>query len=277
MANNVQLKVSTFKDFNTSIRDTRTQDYLTQVLGNRKAEFVSNLIAVVSGNENLQQCDPMSLIFTAMKATALNLPIEPSLGKAAIIPYNDTKAGVVKAQFQIMRDGWVELLLRSGQVKNIINEAVHEGELVKKNKFTGEYFFDEEKRTSDKVIGFMARIQLKDGFDKTVFWTTEEINEHGKRYSQTFKKGYGLWIDNYEAMAKKTVLKNLLKKYAPISVDYINKALAYDQATFDADHLDKAQYLDNPENAEFTEIKEETPDEKKEKMRKEKKAKPEMP
>lgn len=277
MANNVQLKVSTFKDFNTSIRDTRTQDYLTQVLGNRKAEFVSNLIAVVSGNENLQQCDPMSLIFTAMKATALNLPIEPSLGKAAIIPYNDTKAGVVKAQFQIMRDGWVELLLRSGQVKNIINEAVHEGELVKKNKFTGEYIFDEEKRTSDKVIGFMASIQLKDGFEKTVFWTTEEINEHGKRYSQTFKKGYGLWIDNYEAMAKKTVLKNLLKKYAPISVDYINKALAYDQATFDADHLDKAQYLDNPENAEFTEINEETPDEKKEKMRKEKKAKPEMP
>ena len=277
MANNVQLKVSTFKDFNTSIRDTRTQDYLTQVLGNRKAEFVSNLIAVVSGNENLQQCDPMSLIFTAMKATALNLPIEPSLGKAAIIPYNDTKAGVVKAQFQIMRDGWVDLLLRSGKVKNIINEAVHEGELVKKNKFTGEYIFDEEKRSSDKVIGFMARIQLKDDFDKTVFWTTEEINEHGKRYSQTFKKGYGLWIENYEAMAKKTVLKNLLKKYAPISVDYINKALAYDQATFDADHLDKAQYLDNPENAEFTEIKEETPDEKKEKMRKEKKAKPEMP
>ena len=128
---NTQLKVSTLKSFNVAIRDTRTQEYLMQVLGTKKSEFVANLISVVSGNEALQKCEPMSLVFTAMKATALNLPIEPSLGKAAIIPFNDTKAGVVKAQFQVMRDGWVELLQRSGQVQFIANEPVHEGELVK--------------------------------------------------------------------------------------------------------------------------------------------------
>lgn len=197
------LKNSTLKSFNLAIRDTKTQDYLSEVLGSKKPEFVANLISVVSGNEQLQKCEPMSLIFTAMKATALNLPIEPALGKAAIIPFNDTKAGVVKAQFQVMRDGWVELLQRSGQVQFIANEPVHEGELVKKNKFTGEYVFDENRRTSDKIIGYMAYVRLKNGFEKTVYWTVEEINAHAKRYSQTFKKGYGLWVDNYDSMALK--------------------------------------------------------------------------
>ena len=247
-----------------------------QVLGTKKSEFVANLISVVSGNEALQKCEPMSLIFTAMKATALNLPIEPSLGKAAIIPFNDTKAGVVKAQFQVMRDGWVELLQRSGQVQFIANEPVHEGELVKKNKFTGEYVFDESQRKSDKIIGYMAYIRLNNGFEKTVYWTVEEINAHATRYSQTFKKGYGLWVDNYDAMALKTVLKHLIKKYAPTSVAVINKAMELDYSTFDSENKDRAQYLDNPQD-EFSEAEEVTTDEKKEKLRKQPKETPNLP
>lgn len=273
---NSQLKVSTLKSFNVAIRDTRTQEYLMQVLGTKKSEFVANLISVVSGNEALQKCEPMSLIFTAMKATALNLPIEPSLGKAAIIPFNDTKAGVVKAQFQVMRDGWVELLQRSGQVQFIANEPVHEGELVKKNKFTGEYVFDESQRKSDKIIGYMAYIRLNNGFEKTVYWTVEEINAHATRYSQTFKKGYGLWVDNYDAMALKTVLKHLIKKYAPTSVAVINKAMELDYSTFDSENKDSAQYLDNPQD-EFAKAEEVTTDEKKEKLRKQPKETPNLP
>lgn len=273
---NTQLKVSTLKSFNVAIRDTRTQEYLMQVLGTKKSEFVANLISVVSGNEALQKCEPMSLIFTAMKATALNLPIEPSLGKAAIIPFNDTKAGVVKAQFQVMRDGWVELLQRSGQVQFIANEPVHEGELVKKNKFTGEYVFDESQRKSDKIIGYMAYIRLNNGFEKTVYWTVEEINAHATRYSQTFKKGYGLWVDNYDAMALKTVLKHIIKKYAPTSVAVINKAMELDYSTFDSENKDRAQYLDNLQD-EFAEAEEVTTDEKKEKLRKQPKETPNLP
>lgn len=273
---NTQLKVSTLKSFNVAIRDTRTQEYLMQVLGTKKSEFVANLISVVSGNEALQRCEPMSLIFTAMKATALNLPIEPSLGKAAIIPFNDTKAGVVKAQFQVMRDGWVELLQRSGQVQFIANEPVHEGELVKKNKFTGEYVFDESARTSDKIIGYMAYIRLNNGFEKTVYWTVEEINAHAKRYSQTFKAGFGVWKDNYDAMALKTVLKHLIKKYAPTSVTVVNKAMELDYSTFDGENKEQAQYLDNPEQ-DYAEAVELTADEKKEQMRKQAKEKAELP
>ena len=273
---NTQLKVSTLKSFNVAIRDTRTQEYLMQVLGTKKSEFVANLISVVSGNEALQRCEPMSLIFTAMKATALNLPIEPSLGKAAIIPFNDTKAGVVKAQFQVMRDGWVELLQRSGQVQFIANEPVHEGELVKKNKFTGEYVFDESARTSDKIIGYMAYIRLNNGFEKTVYWTVEEINAHAKRYSQTFKAGFGVWKDNYDAMALKTVLKHLIKKYVPTSVTVVNKAMELDYSTFDGENKEQAQYLDNPEQ-DYAEAVELTADEKKEQMRKQAKEKVELP
>jgi recombination protein RecT len=273
---NTQLKVSTLKSFNVAIRDTRTQEYLMQVLGTKKSEFVANLISVVSGNEALQRCEPMSLIFTAMKATALNLPIEPSLGKAAIIPFNDTKAGVVKAQFQVMRDGWVELLQRSGQVQFIANEPVHEGELVKKNKFTGEYVFDESARTSDKIIGYMAYIRLNNGFEKTVYWTVEEINAHAKRYSQTFKGGFGVWKDNYDAMALKTVLKHLIKKYAPTSVTVVNKAMELDYSTFDGENKEQAQYLDNPEQ-DYAEAVELTADEKKEQMRQQQKEKIELP
>ena len=273
---NTQLKVSTLKSFNVAIRDTRTQEYLMQVLGTKKSEFVANLISVVSGNEALQRCEPMSLIFTAMKATALNLPIEPSLGKAAIIPFNDTKAGVVKAQFQVMRDGWVELLQRSGQVQFIANEPVHEGELVKKNKFTGEYVFDESARTSDKIIGYMAYIRLNNGFEKTVYWTVEEINAHAKRYSQTFKAGFGVWKDNYDAMALKTVLKHLIKKYAPTSVTVVNKAMELDYSTFDGENKEQAQYLDNPEQ-DYAEAVELTADEKKEQMRQQQKEKMELP
>lgn len=269
------LKNSTLKSFNLAIRNTKTQDYLSEVLGSKKPEFVANLISVVSGNEQLQKCEPMSLIFTAMKATALNLPIEPALGKAAIIPFNDTKAGVVKAQFQVMRDGWVELLQRSGQVQFIANEPVHEGELVKKNKFTGEYVFDENRRTSDKIIGYMAYVRLKNGFEKTVYWTVEEINAHAKRYSQTFKKGYGLWVDNYDSMALKTVLKHLIKKYSPVSIEVVNRAIEMDYATYDGENAD-AQYLDNPE-AEYEEVQEPTVDEKKEQMRKSPKENPELP
>jgi len=278
MANTQVLKQSSFKDFNEKIRLPKMQSYLEDVLGAKKSEFVSNLIAVVSGNESLQKCNPTSLIYTAMKATALNLPIEPSLGKAAIIPYNDTKSGMVKAQFQVMRDGWVELLQRSGQVQFIANEAVHEGELVKKNKFTGEYVFDEDKRTSDTVIGYMAYIRLLNGFEKTVFWTIEEINDHAKHYSQTYKLGYGLWKDNYDAMAKKTVLKHLIKKYAPTSVAVVMEAMKLDQATFDEEHRDKAQYLDNDaEEADATEIKDETPEEKKARVRQAKSDNPKLP
>lgn len=238
-------QLTPLQNFNLKIKDTRTQEYLTSVLGEKKNQFVTTLVSLVANNESLQQCDPMSLMFTALKATSLDLPIDPALGFCAPVPYKNSKNGKVECQFQIMVNGWVELAQRTGRVVRLVKEAVHEGELVKKDKFTGDYVFDEDKRKSDKVIGYMSYIRLSNGFEKTVYWTTEECKEHGLRYSQSFRKGYGLWVDNFDAMALKTVLKNVITKYAPKSIAMQN-AIKADQATFDSNG--NASYIDVPDD-----------------------------
>ena len=164
------------------------------------------------------------------------LPIEQNLGYAAVIPYG------TNASFQIMRNGWMELAMRTGQVKFIANEVVHKGELVKKNKFTGEYVFEEDKKESDEIIGYMAYIKLTNGFEKTVYWTVEECKAHALRYSQTYKKGYGVWKDNFDAMALKSVLKHLIVKYCPKSAE-LQAAIRDDQSVTNKDNV--ATYADN--------------------------------
>ena len=237
MSNEVaKRELTPMQKFNAQLRGVNAQSYLTDVLGEKKEAFVTSLVSVVGNNEDLQKCNPMSVIYAAMKSVPLGLPIEQNLGYAAVIPYKDN------ASFQIMRNGWVELAMRTGQVKFIANEVVHEGELVKKNKFTGEYIFDEDAKVSDKVIGFMAYIKLNNGFEKTVYWTMEEVKAHALRYSQTYKKGYGLWKDNFEAMALKTVLKNLIVKYCPKSAE-LQAAIRDDQTVTNADNV--STYADN--------------------------------
>ena len=236
--------LSPLQKFNRIITADKTQEYIMTVLKDKKrvVSFVTALTSAVANSETLQACEPMSLMYTALKAATLNLAIDPSLGYAAMIPFKDSKSGKTFCQFQIQRDGWMELLMRTGQVKFVANEVVHEGELVKHNKFTGEYVFDEDAKKSDKVIGYMAYIKLTNGFEKTVYWTIEECKAHALRYSQTYKKGYGVWRDNFDAMALKTVLKHLIKKYAPKSVDVLD-AISDDQTVTDANNV--SIYADN--------------------------------
>lgn len=227
---------SPMQKFNAQIRGANAQDYLASVLGEKKEAFVTSLVSVVGNSAELQKCNPMSVIYAAMKSVPLGLPIEQNLGYAAVIAYGEN------ASFQIMRNGWVELAMRTGQVKFIANEVVHKGELVKKNKFTGEYIFDEDAKESDEIIGYMAYIRLTNGFEKTVYWTMEEVKAHALRYSQTFKKGYGIWKDNFDAMALKTVLKNLIVKYCPKSPE-LRAAIRDDQTVTNA--MNTSTYADN--------------------------------
>lgn len=249
--------------FNAQIRGTNAQAYLLDVIGSEsgKKKFVTSLVSVVAGNQELQKCEPMSIIYAALKSVPLGLPIEANLGYAAVVPYG------INASFQIMRNGWVDLLMRTGQVKFVANEIVHEGELVKGNKFTGEYVFDENAKTSDKVIGYMAYVKLINGFEKTVYWTKEQVKEHALRYSQTFKKGKGLWVDNFDSMALKTVLKHLIVKYCPKSAE-LQQAIQFDQSVTDKNNVSK--YTDNPVPEYQPQPEEKTVDEKKAEMRKRK-------
>ena len=226
----------------------------SQILGTKSAGFMSSVLAVVNNNDLLKKATAPSVVSSALIAATLDLPINPNLGFSAIVPFYDSKTKQTIAQFQIMYRGMIQLAMRSGQVRTIIAEEVHEGELVSANRFTGEYVFDESARTSDKVIGYMAFLRLCNGFEKTVYMSVEEITNHATRYSQTYRKGYGVWKDNFSALAKKTVTKLLLSKYAPLSIE-MQRAMMFDQASIkgevNVDDIDSTsvEYVDNQESA----------------------------
>lgn len=224
-----------------------------EILGKKASGFISSVLSCVNSNNLLQTAEPQSVLNSAVIAATLDLPVNPSLGFAAIVPYNDRQKGICVAQFQLQYKGLIELCLRSGQFSALIDEVVYEGQLIKKNKFTGEYIFDEDAKSSDKVIGYMAYFRLVNGFEKTFYMTIEEVQAHAKKYSQSYKKGFGVWKDDFDIMARKTVLKLLLAKYAPKSIE-MQRAITFDQAAVNGDltktDVDEVQieYVDNNES-----------------------------
>lgn len=267
MATEQNTEVTPLKQFNRYITNPRTQDYLQTVLAEKKASFVNNITALVSNNTMLQACKPDSLMFACLKATALDLPLDPNLGFAYVLPYKDNKAGITVAQFQMGYKGFVQLAIRSGQFKTINAREVRQGELVEEDFITGEMKFKRaENREKLPIIGYVAYFRLTSGFEKYFYMSMDEMVAHAKRYSQTYKKGYGLWADKdmFDSMAEKTVLKLLLSKYAPLSVE-IQNALAADQATFDQNGT--AAYIDRPDDQDQPKTLEEAVDKQKEEMR----------
>lgn len=217
-----------------------------EILGKKAPGFISSVISAVNGNTMLQTAEPQSILNSAVIAATLDLPINSNLGLSAIVPYYDSKLRTTVAQFQLMYKGLIELCLRSGQFSSLIDEVVYEGQLVKKNKFTGEYIFDEDSKTYDKVIGYMAYFRLVNGFEKTHYMTVGEVEAHAKKYSQSYKKGFGVWKDDFDTMARKTVLKLLLAKYAPKSIE-MQRAITFDQATIKGDLTQQDTSVDEVE------------------------------
>ena len=266
-----QQGVSTLKRFNACIASEQTQSYLQQVLHERKSSFVNNITALVSNSANLQECVPMSLVYAGLKATALDLPLDPNLGFAYVIPFKNNKKGVTEAQFQIGYKGFIQLAIRSGQFLLINVTDIREGELKGEDILTGEMSFSRvPDRESKPVVGYAAFFRLTNGFSKTMYMTVGEVKAHAGRYSQTYssKNEYirkaSKWATDFDAMAKKTVLKLLLSKYAPLSVEMQN-AIQNDQAVID--DQGEAQYLDNPEEQHTVEDIQEAVEAQKEEMR----------
>lgn len=254
MENQIQKQTNNLQQLKKVLSAESVTKKFTEMLGKKAPGFITSITNVVNNSDLLQKADVNSIILAASQAATLDLPINPNFGYAAIIPFKDTKKGVTTAQFQVMRSGWVELAMRTGQVVRIANEPVYEGELVSMNRFTDEYVFDESKRSSDKVIGYMAYAKLVNGFEKTIYWTVEKCKQHAMRYSQTYKKGFGNWVDQFDAMALKTVLKHLIVKYLPKSIE-LQTAIEADQASFTGD-IDNPEpvYVDNTETVEYKEV-----------------------
>lgn len=211
-----------------------------EVLGEKAQQFCTSLINV--GN-TMQDCDPHSIIQSSMIAAALDLPIDKNLGFSWIVPY---KRGDEKlAQFQIGYKGFVQLALRSGQYKRMNARSVNKEVFVRWDE-VGEPVLDWEKLDeSEPVAGYVFAFQLVNGFTKVCYWPKKRIEEHAKRYSQAYRKGYDSpWKSNFDGMALKTVVKNELAKWGILSIQ-MQEAATKDQAVVEVDGT--VSFADNAE------------------------------
>lgn len=229
---------------------------IQEAVGKRSQQFVTSMLAVVNSNEALQKCERKSILSACLTAAALDLPINSNLGFAYIIPYkvkvvtHDEKGKEIttwedRAQFQMGYKGFIQLAQRSNQLKTINARDVREGELIEEDYLSGELTFEKkENRESLPVIGYVAFIRLNNGFEKSLYMTVEELKSHGVKYSKSAKKGYGLWVDEFDSMARKTITKLLLAKYAPLTTDSpLARAIEVDQAIIKEDG--DVEYPDN--------------------------------
>jgi recombination protein RecT len=256
MAENKEKKPTGLQLFNQTITSPAWEKYLKDILKERKGSFVNNVTALVANDVKLQDCVPATIVFAALKATALNLPLDKSLGMAFVIPYKDNKTGVSAAQFQLGYKGVKQLALRSGQFKIIPNATeIKEGELISRNRLSGECVFkfieDDKVRAKAKTIGYASYFLLLNGAESTFYMSIEEMEKHALRYSQTYRskdartKNASKWTTDFDDMAKKTVIKLNLSRNAPLSVEMQDAIKADQSIQFEEG---KYEYLDNSED-----------------------------
>ncbi|SUU97579.1 recombinase RecT [Avibacterium paragallinarum] len=258
---------------------------LQELVGKNASTFATSVIQIANSNAMLKTAKPESILNAACMAATLNLPLQNGLGFAYLVPFRtkrkvplvDTEGNVildrdgkprtkeeyvVEAQFQIGYKGFIQLAQRSGQFKRLVALPVYKKQLVKKDFINGfEFDWEQEPEDGELPIGYYAYFKLVNDFSAELYMTHEEIEKHAKKYSQTYrtyleKKAKGqwassVWADNFESMALKTVMKLLLSKQAPLSVEMQNAVLA-DQSVIKDSENGEFDYPDN--NIEDAEI-----------------------
>lgn len=210
------------------------------ILQDGTPQFMASVLTLANSNKLLGECDPIKLYNCCLMAAALKLPFNQNLGQAYIVPFKGDP------QLQIGWKGFIQLAQRSGQFKRINCSDVREGEIVKRDRLTGEIEFewlDDAEREKKQVIGYVAYFELLNGYQQTLYMSKAEVEAHAKKYSQTYKQGFGVWKDNFDAMARKTLIKRILNQFAPLSVD-MAKAMEYDQADANGRYPDNADHVE---------------------------------
>lgn len=225
------------------------QKKIQEVVGQNAAVFTTTLLQIVNSNRLLAGAEPVTVLQAALMATSLNLPINQNLGFAYIVPYKQKIDGVehVLAQFQIGCKGLVQLAHNTKQFKRLKAQPVHKNELISKDYIEG-FTFDWNVVDKGELIGYYAMFRLDNGFEDFLYMSVDELKKHGKKYSQSYRQGKGVWIDNFEAMAEKTVTKLLLAKKAPLSIE-LQRAINADQAVINSIDGDY-RYVDNENDTE---------------------------
>ncbi len=244
-------------NFEKAVNNDMVKSKFREVLGKNAEGFVGSLLSLVKNNELLLKAAPNTVIAAAMQAATLKLPINQNLGLAYIVPYWNSKAKENQAQFQMGWKGLVQLAERTGQYKTINASIVYEGQIEDIDFITGNII--RGKKISDTVVGYVAYIEFLNGFSKTFYMSKEEVEAHASKYSQSYRKGYGVWKDNFDAMALKTVIKLLISKYGIMSIEMesssLARALAADQAIMESED-EMYTYADNPQDTISVEVQE---------------------
>lgn len=224
------------------------KNQINEVIGGKNGQrFISAIVSAVSTNPALQECTNSSIVSGALLGESLKLSPSPQLGQYYLVPFNDKNSGKV-AQFQLGYKGYIQLAIRSGYYKKLNVLAIKEGELVKFDPLNEEIevnlIEDEEARENATTIGYYAMFEYTNGFRKAIYWSRKKMEGHALKYSAGYraKKGYTFWEKDFDGMAYKTMLRQLISKWGIMSID-MQSAMESDMAVINNDG--SKDYVDN--------------------------------
>ena len=224
------------------------KNQINQVVGGKDGQrFISAIVSAVNTNPALQECTNQSILSGALLGESLKLSPSPQLGQYYLVPFNDKNKGKV-AQFQLGYKGYIQLAIRSGQYKKLNVLAIKEGELIRFDPLNEEIevrlIEDEEEREQANTIGYYAMFEYTNGFRKAIYWSKRKMEAHALKYSKGYqaKKGYTFWEKDFDGMAYKTMLRQLISKWGIMSIDMAS-AIDSEMAVINEDGT--KDYVDN--------------------------------
>jgi len=216
------------------------KNQINNVIGGKDGtKFISAVVSAVNNNPALQECTNQSILSAALLGESLKLSPSPQLGQYYMVPFNDKERGKV-AQFQLGYKGYIQLAIRSGQYKKLNVLAIKEGELIRFDPLNEEIevklIEDEEAREAAPTIGYYAMFEYTNGFKKAIYWSKKKMEAHALKYSKGYqaKKGFTFWEKDFDGMAYKTMLRQLISKWGIMSIDLMS-AMDADMAVINED------------------------------------------
>lgn len=230
------------------------KNQINNVIGGKNGDrFISSIVSAVQTNSALQECTNPSILSAALLGESLKLSPSPQLGQYYMVPFNNNKKGFKEAQFQLGYKGYIQLAIRSGQYKKLNVLAIKEGELVRFDPLNEEIevnlIEDEEAREEAPTVGYYAMFEYTNGFKKAMYWSKKKMEAHALKYSKGYKakKGYAFWEKDFDAMAYKTMLRQLISKWGIMSID-MQSAMDADMAVIHEDGTKDYVDMENDEN-----------------------------
>lgn len=262
MGNNITVtKPARPMTFSTFMSSDAVKQKVNEMIGGKDGQsFITSIISAVSTNPNLAKCEHSTILSAAMQGASLKLSPSNQLGHYYLVPYEDNKNHRVVAQFQMGYKGYIQLAMRSGQYRDLDVMDIREGEYKGKDKYTGkpviEFIEDDDAREELPIVGYFAYFELLNGFRKSLYWSKAKMEKHAMLYSKGYasdvKKGnqYTFWSKDFNGMAFKTMLRQLLSKWAVMSIE-MQTAMASDMAVINDNGYD---YVDNQSEVKITEL-----------------------